>query len=93
MGANQYTKIFKFKSKKERKKVINLSKSAKIENRIAIRARILVLRDSGKNQTEIAALLNIDRSKVSRWESRYQENGIKGLYDRPGRGRKPSFSP
>jgi transposase len=30
---------------------------------------------------------------VYRWVHRYQDEGIAGLDDRPGRGRKPAFSP
>ena len=30
---------------------------------------------------------------VSRWLARYRGEGIAGLADRPGRGRKPAFSP
>ena len=30
---------------------------------------------------------------VYRWLARYREAGIAGLRDRPGRGRKPAFSP
>lgn len=28
-----------------------------------------------------------------RWMDRYHQDGMAGLYDRPGRGRKPAFSP
>lgn len=30
---------------------------------------------------------------VYRWFHRYQSEGVAGLDDRPGRGRKPAFSP
>lgn len=30
---------------------------------------------------------------VYRWLARYRAEGIAGLHDRPGRGRKPAFSP
>ena len=30
---------------------------------------------------------------VWRWLVRYQAEGLAGLHDRPGRGRKPAFSP
>lgn len=30
---------------------------------------------------------------VYRWLARYREEGAAGLADRPGRGRKPAFSP
>jgi transposase len=34
-----------------------------------------------------------NRKTVSRWLVRYQDEGIAGLTIRPGRGRKPAFSP
>jgi transposase len=30
---------------------------------------------------------------VYRWLARFREEGVAGLADRPGRGRKPAFSP
>jgi transposase len=30
---------------------------------------------------------------VSTWLHRYEQYGLGGLYNRPGRGRKPAFSP
>lgn len=34
-----------------------------------------------------------DAETVGRWVQRYQALGVVGLYDRPGRGRKPAFFP
>jgi hypothetical protein len=34
-----------------------------------------------------------DRDTVSDWVHRYLENGVDGLLMKPGRGRKPAFSP
>jgi transposase len=40
------------------------------------------------------ALLRVrDPDTLSQWLDRYQEEGTAGLYIRPGRGRKPAFSP
>jgi transposase len=93
MGTNQHLNIFKFPSTKERLKVLNIVKSQKVENRIATRARMLILREEGKNQTEVGKILKVHRNTVILWEHRYKEEGIEGLYDKPGRGRKPHFSP
>jgi transposase len=30
---------------------------------------------------------------IYRWLARYRAEGLAGLHDRPGRGRKPAFSP
>ena len=93
MQENQFTNIFSFKSNKDKQSIRKMSKDNSIPVRIALRARMLLLRDKGKNQTHIAEILDVNRDTVSQWEHRYKCEGIKGLYDKPGRGRKPSFSP
>lgn len=93
MQANQFTNKFNFKSGKEKQKIRSLSRDNSVPIRIALRARMLLLRDKGKSQTQIAEILDVNRDTVSQWEHRYKDGGIKGLYDKPGRGRKPSFSP
>jgi len=93
MGENQYTKIFNFKSSKDRNTAKKLSKGKLVENRIARRALMLMLRYKGVPQTEIAEKLDVTPKTVGFWENRYNNEGIDGLYDKPGRGRKPSFSP
>lgn len=93
MASNQYLNIFKFPSKEEKEKIVNLVKSQKVENRIATRARILLLREEGRSQKQIGDILQLHRNTVMLWEKRYKEEGINGLYDRPGRGRRPGFSP
>lgn len=93
MGTNQHLNIFKFPNQQEKQKVLDLVKSQKIENRIATRALMLILREEGKNQTKVAEILKVHRNTVMLWENRYEAEGIEGLYDKPGRGRKPFFSP
>jgi len=91
--ANQYTSKFLFNSEEDKEILLKLIGSQKIENRIATTARILLLREEGKRQTEVGELLKVHRNTVRHWEKRYKQKGIKGLYDRPGRGRRPTFSP
>ena len=93
MGTNQYLNIFRFQNRKERQKILDIVKDQKIENRIATRARMLILREEGKNQTQIGKILKVHRNTVMLWEKRYKAEGIEGLFDKPGRGRKPIFSP
>ena len=35
----------------------------------------------------------VDQESVSRWISRYEQDGLDGLRVQPGRGRKPAFFP
>ena len=90
---NHYTAIFKFRRNKDKSILRKMAKDPLIENRIAQRARILLLRSEGKTQTLTAIILKIALKTVWTWEHRYLESGLDGLYDKPGRGRKPSFSP
>ena len=93
MAENQYTKIFRFKSVQDKKDVKRLVRSNLIEARIALRALILLMRNRGVSQTQVALELETNRKSVAFWEERYNEEGINGLFDKPGRGRKPSFFP
>ena len=54
-----------------------------------LRARILLLRAEGKKEDEVATALNTSKNTVGLWTRRYSSQGIEGLKDAPGRGRKP----
>lgn len=45
--------------------------------------------------TFLAAMKSVEMSDkhLRKWCRRYRDEGIDGLKDRPGRGRKPGFSP
>lgn len=47
----------------------------------------------GKDVAFTGLLQRRRRNTVYDWVIRYKAQGIKGLENRPGRGRKPSFSP
>ncbi len=54
-----------------------------------LRARIVLLRAEGKKEDEVATALNTSKNTVGLWTRRYSSQGIEGLKDAPGRGRKP----
>ena len=91
--ANQYTSTFSFKLEEDKEEILKLIGSQNLENKIATRARMLLFREEGKRQAEIGELLKVHRNTVRLWEKRYKQKGVKGLYDKPGRGRRPTFSP
>jgi hypothetical protein len=91
--ANQYTSRFSFQSEEEKRSLEKLAKDPLIENRIASRARMLLLRAEGKRQMEVADILKAHRNTVRLWEKRFRAEGVEGLRDKPGRGRRPTFSP
>ena len=67
--------------------------SRSVSVRFAQRARIILLASEGKQDIEIASLLNITRQKAARWRQRYLSSGVEGLKkDAPRPGRKPKIS-
>ncbi len=61
--------------------------------RDCLRARIGLLRSQGLSQRQVAAQVGVSVACVSRWSRRFDGDGIAGLDDRPGRGRRPSVPP
>ena len=60
--------------------------------RMAERARILLLADSGAFDTEISSQLSITPKKVARWRKRFLDKGLAGLEkDAPRPGRTPAI--
>jgi len=57
------------------------------------RAQIILLLDQGVTITKVARDVNVTRVIVRNWAKRFIQYGIDGLYEEPGRGRKPVFSP
>jgi DNA-binding CsgD family transcriptional regulator len=60
---------------------------------LARRARAILLVSEGKNIAETGRIVGMGRRIVRSWVSRFIAKRIEGLKDKPGRGRKPSFSP
>lgn len=57
--------------------------------RDCLRARIVLLRVAGHKEKDVAEKLGTSMTTVSLWSRRFEENGLDGLQDKPGRGRKP----
>ena len=66
-------------------------RSGKTSQRDNLRARIILLRAGGKKQQDVASELAVSHVIVSKWTRRFVEQGLDGLCDAPGRGRKPSL--
>lgn len=54
------------------------------------RARMILLRSQGHGQKEVAVMVGVNRPVVSRWETRFKEQGMAGLMERKRSGRNPS---
>ena len=60
-----------------------------IPKRDSLRASIVLLRADGCKEKVVARRLRVSMTSVSKWSKRFSEDGLEGLRDRPGRGRKP----
>ena len=54
-----------------------------------LRARIVLMRAEGKSAGVVAEALGTSKNTVGLWTRRYASQGIEGLKDAPGRGRRP----
>jgi transposase len=52
------------------------------------RAKIILLRLEGKAETEVARTLGCSMGAVCKWSKRFDADGLAGLKEAPGRGRK-----
>lgn len=58
-----------------------------------LRARIVLLRAEGKSEGVVADALGTSKNTVGLWTRRYASQGLDGLKDAPGRGRRPWLGP
>ena len=59
--------------------------------RDALRARIVLSRVEGKKEEDVAAEVGVSLNTVSLWSRRFEAQGLEGLIDKAGRGRKASL--
>ena len=76
-----------------RARLESLVRSPKTEQRLAERARIVLLAAEGRSTRSIAQGLGTWPGRVSRWRIRYAERGLEGLSDRPRPGPAPRYGP
>jgi hypothetical protein len=57
------------------------------------RARLILLLSEGRSLTEAAQTAGLAANNARKWVRRFLGNGVAGLGDQPGRGRRPVFSP
>ncbi len=66
-------------------------RAATTSQRDCLRARIVLLRHEGLSQREVSQRLGCSVACVNRWSQRFDAEGIAGLQDQSGRGRRPSI--
>lgn len=57
-----------------------------------MRCQMVLLKSEKRSSLEVASILDCCEIVINNWLHRYEEQGIKGLETRPGRGRKPKLS-
>jgi transposase len=62
--------------------------SRTVSQRDGLRARIILLRAQGRKEADVARAVGTSMNTVSTWSKRFERNGLNGLKDEPGRGRK-----
>ena len=61
--------------------------------RDCLRARIVLLRSRGMKQADVAREVGTSTASVNKWSQRFERQGVDGLVDRCGRGRKAAIAP
>lgn len=64
-----------------------------IEQRMAQRAKVILLSAEGLTLPEISLRSGLSPQNCTRWRKRFKEEGIEGLYDRPRAGRPATILP
>lgn len=68
-------------------------RSTNLKQGLARRARLLLLLHHGQTLKDAARTAGLTVRNARKWAKRYLAEGLHGLTDKPGRGRKPVFSP
>ncbi len=93
MARGRKSPLFITLTDEERKRLEQWQRSTTVAAGLAQRGRIILLFSEGMSLSDIAREVGLQRSIVRKWAKRFLQNGIKGLYDKPGRGAKPFFQP
>ena len=72
------------------RKIKELLKS-KEEYKVALRLQMVYLIHQGKSSREVADIYQVSFKQVMNWVHRFENEGIQGLKDKEGRGRKASL--
>lgn len=68
---------------------LKAGKKSKKSRRFAERCHAILLSIEGYNTNQLASIFGVRKNTIYEWFNSYEESGIKGLEDAPGRGRKP----
>lgn len=68
-------------------------RSTRLAAGLARRARVVLLVAEGQHFSQAARTCGLTIRNARKWVRRYLDQGLEGLKDKTGRGRKPVFSP
>jgi transposase len=77
----------------EREELQRRVKAPTASKRESLRAGIVLRRGEGQGQKQIAEELGVSVNCVNKWSQRFDRQGLPGLQDKKGRGRRPSIPP
>ena len=77
----------------DRRRLEALVRRATAEQRMVLRARIVLAAADGEENASIASRLGVALNTVIKWRKRFYEEGMDSLSDRPRSGRPRIFSP
>lgn len=77
----------------EREELERRMKAPRASKREGLRAAIVLRRADGIKQADVAQELGVSVPCVNKWSQRFDREGLAGLEDRKGRGRRPSIPP
>jgi len=77
----------------DRKELEHWQRSTSFPAGLVKRARVILLLAEGGSLTKVGQQVGMARRIVRKWATRFVKDGPAGLADKPGRGRKPRFSP
>ncbi len=87
-------KAIKIKFKKgEKKELTRIINSPKSEQRMVLRAKVILCAGEGKKIEEISKETGLSLQNAGKWRKRFIEKRLDGLNDAEGRGRKTEISP
>lgn len=78
---------------KRRRKLEQIIAARTSEQRLVLRARIVLAAADGRSITQIAAELGCSVPTVRTWRARFARRGVPGIFDRPRCGRPPIHGP
>ena len=77
----------------DRRTLLAWQRSTTIPAGVARRGRIILLLANGVTITDIAATVGMSRRHTYKWIQRFVQEGLEGLQDKPGRGRRSNPRP